>query len=206
MNQLIGICGLIGSGKDTVGDILVARHGYTRLSFAGTLKDMTAVLFDWDREMLEGATPESRAQREVPDPFWSNKLGRSWSPRIALQCVGTDVMRNHLHENIWLNTMENKLRKHNRVVITDVRFPNEIAFVQEQGVIWTVERGAEPDWVTYAKYYNSLAEDTTELSPTQRDSVHQSEWAWVGTEPDSHLNNNGSLFNLECKVNQLTLG
>ena len=82
--QLIGICGLIGSGKDTVGQILVDEYGFTKISFAGTLKDMTAVLFDWDRDMLEGTTPETRAAREILDPFWSDKLRRDWSPRIAL--------------------------------------------------------------------------------------------------------------------------
>ena len=36
--MLIGIVGLIGSGKDTVSDRLVEKHGYQKDSFAKSLK------------------------------------------------------------------------------------------------------------------------------------------------------------------------
>ena len=52
--MLIGICGLIGSGKDTVAERLVNEHGYKRDSFAKSLKDAVASMFNWDRDMLEG--------------------------------------------------------------------------------------------------------------------------------------------------------
>ena len=57
--MLIGLVGLIGSGKDTVAERLVSHHGFVRDSFAQSLKDATASIFGWDREMLEGNT-ESR--------------------------------------------------------------------------------------------------------------------------------------------------
>ena len=72
--MLIGICGLIGSGKDTVAERLVTHHGYKRDSFAKSLKDAVSSMFNWDRKMLEGDTKESRAWREQPDEFWSKKL------------------------------------------------------------------------------------------------------------------------------------
>jgi Deoxynucleotide monophosphate kinase len=209
MSKLIGICGLIGSGKDTVGEVLVNEYGYSKLSFAGTLKDMTAVLFDWDREMLEGTTPETRAEREILDPFWSEKLGRDWSPRIALQQMGTEVMRNHLHEDIWLLTLENKLRKHDKVVITDCRFPNEIDFVKEHGVIWTVDRGKKPDWWNNAVRFNyPVSQDSRrimydlEQTPEQL-GVHASEYSWVGVTATEYINNNATLEELYRTVRNL---
>ena len=42
--MIIGICGLIGCGKGTVGDILVDDYGFTKLSFADKLKDGVATV------------------------------------------------------------------------------------------------------------------------------------------------------------------
>ncbi len=52
--MLIGLVGLIGSGKDTVAERLVSHHGFVRDSFAKSLKDAVSNIFSWDREMLEG--------------------------------------------------------------------------------------------------------------------------------------------------------
>ena len=50
--MIIGVCGLIGGGKGTVGDILVEHHDFEKLSFADKLKDAVAHMFDWDRAYL----------------------------------------------------------------------------------------------------------------------------------------------------------
>ncbi len=67
---LIGVVGFMGSGKDTVADMLIDR-GFIKDSFARTLKDAASVLFGWDRQMLDGTTVESRQWRERPDTFWA---------------------------------------------------------------------------------------------------------------------------------------
>ena len=54
--MIIGICGLIGSGKDTIADYLVTNYNFKKLSFADKLKDSVATMFDWDRELLDGKT------------------------------------------------------------------------------------------------------------------------------------------------------
>ena len=68
--MLIGLVGLIGSGKDTVAEQLVKQHNFKRDSFAKSLKDATANIFGWDRALLEGHSKESREWREQPDRFW----------------------------------------------------------------------------------------------------------------------------------------
>ena len=206
--QLIGICGLIGSGKDTVGEVLVNEYGFTKLSFAGTLKDVTAVLFDWDRDMLEGTTPAAREAREHIDPFWSEKLGRDWSPRIALQQMGTEVMRNHLHNDIWILTLENKIRKLDKVVITDCRFQNEIDFVKKHGEVWVIDRGPKPDWWDNAVTYNNASPgdkmllESHEIDPASL-GVHASEYSWAGVDANHTIDNNFTLSSLTNKVRGL---
>jgi len=208
-SRVIGICGLIGSGKDTVGEYLVQNEGYTRLSFAMVLKDMLSVVFGWDRTMLDGLTPESRAWRDKIDVFWSLKLSRTWTPRIAMQQVGTELFRNQFHNDIWLNTIERKMLDYDKVVFTDVRFPNEIDFVKQQGELWIVERGERPEWWQAAEIYNK-ADDWSrsnmtydKQTPTETHGVHESEWAWVGTESDQFLTNNSSLDDLFGKIKSL---
>ena len=54
--MLIGLVGLIGSGKDTVAERLVMNHNFRKDSFARSLKDAVSVIFGWDRQLLEGVT------------------------------------------------------------------------------------------------------------------------------------------------------
>ena len=73
--MIIGFVGLIGSGKDTAADYLVNNRGFKRDSFAAPLKDAVANVFGWDRNLLEGATAESRHWREQTDLWWASRLG-----------------------------------------------------------------------------------------------------------------------------------
>ena len=104
--MIIGITGLIGSGKDTVANLFVER-GCTQDSFAAPLKDVCSSIFGWDRNMLEGDTVESRDFRETPDMFWTRKLGiDNFTPRLALQLMGTEVLREHFHKDIFQSLEE----------------------------------------------------------------------------------------------------
>ena len=91
--KIVGICGLIGNGKDTAAGFLL-DEGFTQISFAGVLKDIVALIFDWDRELLEGHSDESRIWRETVDKWWANRLDiHDFTPRKALTMIGTDTMR-----------------------------------------------------------------------------------------------------------------
>lgn len=125
--MIIGITGFIGSGKDTAADYLCTFHGFKRVSFAGTLKDAVAAVFGWDRDLLEGSTKMSREWREQVDEWWANRLDiPHLTPRWVLQQWGTEVCRNGFHNDIWVASVENKLRMtQDNIVITDCRFANE---------------------------------------------------------------------------------
>ena len=197
--MIIGICGLIGSGKDTIADYLVNIHEFRRDSFAATLKDACSAIFGWDREMIEGRTRSSREWREQPDPWWSQRLGREITPRYILQQWGTEVCRQGFHDDIWIASLENKLRTtQDDVVISDCRFPNEILAIRAQGgKVVRVVRGPDPHWFRPVRdYFRGQGLLPTELP-------HASEWAWAGTEFDSVIDNNGSLDELYTQVTDL---
>lgn len=188
--MIIGISGFQGSGKDTIADYLQNIYGFKRDSFASTLKDAVAAVFGWDRELLEGRTKESRAWREQVDAWWANRLDMpNLTPRLVLQLWGTEVARKAFHDDTWIASLENKLSKaHNDIVITDVRFPNEIQAVRNAGgIVIRVVRGPEPEWYDLAIETNS---GTFNHMATAYPEVHPSEWAWIGTEFDAVIDNN----------------
>lgn len=193
MSSIIGICGFAGSGKDTLANYLIEHHGYVKLSFAGAVKDACSAIFGWDRTMLEGDTKESRAWREVEDPWWSVRLGMpGFSPRKALQLMGTDIMRNHFHDEIWIAVVENKLRKYSKVVITDCRFPNEVTLIKRLGgKVLHITRGELPPWFHDVQYEGKEA-------PKE---IHVSETAWIpSTATAIHIANDTTLEDLYKKI------
>ena len=210
--MIIGICGLIGSGKDTIADYLQNIHQFRRESFAHTLKDAVAAVFGWDRELLEGRTRESREWREQVDPWWTNRLNMPVTPRLVLQVWGTEVARKSYHDDIWIASLENKLRKtHDDIVISDCRFPNEILAIKRAGgIVIRVVRGPEPVWYELAQTVNQGPTRNTKwrLSKTQLDSygVHASETAWIGTDFDAIIDNNeDGMDNLFCQIKHLVV-
>jgi len=204
--MIIGICGFIGSGKDTAANYLVGWHGFRRDSFAGALKDAVAAVFGWDRELLEGLTTEARAWREQVDPWWAERLNMpTLTPRWVLQHWGTEVCRQGFHDDIWIAALENRLRtRAGYTVISDVRFPNEVASIRNAGgrIIW-IRRGADPEWcdtLVEMRQNTTLGICTDYM---QQFNVHASEWAWVGTRFDAVVDNNGSVDELYASLKNL---
>jgi hypothetical protein len=205
--MIIGICGFIGSGKDTAANYLVGWHGFRRDSFAGALKDAVAHVFGWDRELLEGLTTEARAWREQVDPWWAERLGMPHlTPRWVLQYWGTEVCRQGFHDDIWIAALENRLRQRTgHTVISDVRFPNEVAAIRNAGgrIVW-IKRGPDPEWcstlVQMREHDITLGIRTDYM---KQFNVHASEWAWVGTRFDAVIDNNGSVEQLYEQLKNL---
>ena len=195
--MIIGICGFIGSGKDTVADYLVNFHEFRRESFANTLKDAVAAVFGWDRTLLEGRTKEAREWREQVDPWWAERLAMpTLTPRWVLQYWGTEVCRKAFHDDIWIASLENKIRNSkDNVVISDCRFPNEIASIRSAGgtIVW-VQRGDLPDWYDVAVAANQG--HNYAVQDLKMRKIHASETAWVGTDFDVVVDNNGSIDDL----------
>ena len=199
--QIIGTCGFIGSGKDTAADYLVNFHEFRRDSFAATLKDAVAAVFGWDRELLEGRTKQAREWREQVDPWWAQRLDTpNLTPRWVLQWWGTEVCRKGFHDDIWIASLESRLRNSNdNIVISDCRFPNEITAIKEANgkVIW-VQRGELPSWHIMAAKANHG--DAVAAEKLKSLGVHASETAWVGTEFDAVIDNNNTVDALYLQI------
>lgn len=207
--MIIGITGLISSGKDTAANYLTTFHGFKKVSFAGSLKDAVASVFGWDREMLEGTTKTSREWREQVDPWWAERLGMpNLTPRWILQYWGTEVCRKGFHEDIWVASVENKLRTaKDNIVITDCRFANELAAIKNAGGITIrIERGPNPDWYEDAIAFNKGPSHIGWALSRERllnHGIHASEYSSVGMEYDHYLDNNGTIDELHTRLENI---
>lgn len=127
-NTIIGLSGLKGSGKSTVAKILCEKHNFIEFAFADPLKRGVQEMFGLSDFQLYG----DYIVKEMVDPFWNV------SPRVLMQIVGTELMRNELPRhipdmnNIWIRMMEKRIKEcnHPRIVISDCRFLDESCMIR----------------------------------------------------------------------------
>lgn len=138
-NTLIfGIRGEAGAGKDTMAEHLESLYDFKKMSFATALKKIVVILTGWTMEFVNGTNPELRPLREtLVHPFYKMTC------RQLLQFIGTDLFRNQLHADVWIECERNEIaeyansckeqNKQARIVFTDARFPNEVDMIQGLG-------------------------------------------------------------------------
>lgn len=127
---IICLHGSAGSGKTYTAKHLVDKHGFIELSFAGALKDITAILTGWDRQKLNGNGEDRKWRDKFQDPEFYDM-----TPRQVLQQLGTDVMRDHFKKDIWLTVLKRQLNQLSgrNIVISDGRFINEMEMIKNLG-------------------------------------------------------------------------
>lgn len=130
MDNLVGITGYKGAGKDIVGSIF-NDNGYTTVKFADCLKGMLRFLLSYrigkgDSTYIDRAIEGDL--KEVPTPLLEGR-----TPREAMQWLGTEWGRDLIGQDIWLNAFKDATKGHSHVVCTDMRFPNESALIKELG-------------------------------------------------------------------------
>ena len=172
--RLIGLCGRMGSGKDTTAELL-APYGYKRLAFADPLKQEVADCIQDERfpedipldlfEVMLTSRPRDAWKKPTPDGM-----------RKLLQWYGTDFRRNQDSE-YWIKKAESSIRD-GKYVFSDVRFPNEASLIRKHGgQIWRIVRDVED---------NGIPGHVSELID--------------GIEYDRKILNTGPLESLEMKL------
>ena len=126
--RMIGILGRKGVGKDLIADYLVSNYHYDKRSFARPLKRASQVLFGFTDEQVDGS------EKEVVDPHWGI------TPRAVFQWLGTEVFRKQIQtlvpevkDNFWVELAMKDITTKDKVVISDVRFANEVEAIRRKG-------------------------------------------------------------------------
>ncbi|RWO20632.1 deoxynucleotide monophosphate kinase [Mesorhizobium sp.] len=122
---VVAISGVAGSGKSTAAQHLVDIHGYTRVRFAGPLKDMMTAL-GFTKDDTDGEA------KERPHELLCGKTRRH-----AMQTLGTEWGRKCIGEDFWVGlwrrAADDVIASGGRVVVDDCRFPNEAVTVRRIG-------------------------------------------------------------------------
>ena len=171
MSRLIGIAGRAGSGKDTAGAHLVESHGFQQYAFADPIRAMLGAL---------GAFPAADLINRDTKEVVIDWLGKS--PRQMAQTLGTEWGRELVHPQLWVLMAQRrwdaaKADGHS-LVITDVRFENEVEWIKAQsGHVIVLDR-----------------------SGTESVSVHASEQLNFSAFADRIISNDRSIPSLKRRV------
>jgi hypothetical protein len=159
--RVIGLHGLPQSGKDTIADHLCEDHGFARIAFAGPIKDMLIAGFGLTREDFGWRKKE----------FTNQRIGMS--PRRLMQTLGTEWARAYIDDDIWIRVASERVEQMKRyakgIVVTDVRFENEAAWVRKQGgTIWHVIRSGAPK----SAHHDHSSNTTIALHPPRDQGIY----------------------------------
>lgn len=115
--MLIGISGKAGSGKTTAAEYLIKNYNFVEYSFSIPIKNMLCTMLDCDLMTLEKYKESNEILIETGTTL-----------RKLLQTLGTDWGRNIINSNIWIYPAKKFIieNKNKNIVISDVRFLNEI--------------------------------------------------------------------------------
>lgn len=119
MNKIIiGTIGKAGSGKDTTGDYICRKYDFLKMALADPIKSSIKEMF-----LLDDFTVYDRKEREKPLLDFPE-----WSCRKLFQFIGTELMRKQFDNDIWIKLLNKRIKscQHSRIVISDIRFPNEV--------------------------------------------------------------------------------
>lgn len=189
---LVGVTGIAGSGKDTAAQTLVEYHGFVRDAFADDMKKAALALDPWivDTIATNGEHPEHpehrRLSRIVERDGWE-QAKKNPEVRTFLQRLGTEAGWQLHGPRLWVDRVGDRLAANPEqdTVVTDVRFPEEVDWLHENGGV--LVRIVRPE-------HSGAAEGTR---------GHSSETALAGVEPEFVLINDSSIARLHQNMDRV---
>ena len=137
MTIIIGIIGTKQSGKDTIGNYLKERYGFSKYAFADPIKEISKILFDLSEKQVNGSNQE----KDEIDPRW-NLNGRQVLQRLGTEFgqfkifdIFPELKEKIKYRELWVYLFDAWLKNHSNknIVITDVRFIHEMEHIKKLG-------------------------------------------------------------------------
>jgi hypothetical protein len=153
--MVVGIVGYAQVGKDTVAQFLVREYGFRRLALADVLREMLYAL----NPLVQVTQPDTQVDETVGLQSFVDRWGwerakqvsehlatSPWTVRRYLQRLGTEAGRDILGEDVWVDLLLQRAQTLQRVVVPDIRFPNEAKAIRALGgqLIRVTRKGIGP--------------------------------------------------------------
>lgn len=202
--NLIAISGHMGSGKDTVAEIINLllvekdKPSYENRKFSYKVKKIASILTGFPVEKFEDRKFKESIMSDEwgtvkPNilnsigPFENISFNHLITVRKFLQTIGTEAMRDGLHKDVWINALFSEYNfnckpgtpDYPNWVITDLRFKNELEAIRARGGI------------------------TIRINRNGFKDIHISERELDKETFDYVINNNGSFEKLVKKVRKI---
>lgn len=165
--MIIGISGKMGSGKDTVGNIIQALMNgqkpedivyklektgecyvnpheteWETKKYAAKLKQIVSLITGATMKELEDQEFKHTPMGKQWQTGWRERMNQPMTPRLMLQLIGTEGGRDLIHPNIWVLALMADYKEDSKWIVTDMRFPNEMDAVKSaKGITIRVTRG-----------------------------------------------------------------
>jgi hypothetical protein len=173
--MIIGLSGYAQVGKDTVAQILVEEYGFTRIGFADIIKKAAYILdplITMDGMRLAHAVDKYgwEGSKQVPEV------------RRILQVLGSEIGRDLIDPQIWVELTMHSVHVDDKIVISDVRFRNEAEEIKwKQGQVWRISR----------------------IDKGAPVNIHRSETDMDSWDFDQYISNNGTVEELNALIKEI---
>lgn len=176
--MIIGLSGYAQTGKDTVAKHLIEKHNYRRVAFADPIRE---ALLKLDPLVGVGEFNSIHLSIAVRGMGWEETKRISPETRRLLQVMGTEVGRDMFGQNFWVDQAMRNVSKFDKIVLTDVRYPNEYKAIKARDGI--IIRVVKPG--------------------TAAVNAHGSETALDNFSFDATIVNDGTIYDLNKKIDKL---
>jgi dephospho-CoA kinase len=186
---VIGLGGKLRAGKDEIADHLVRHHGYVKIGMSDALHEAMLAL-DPFVEVIREHEPERYS--EIVRQLGYIEAKKIPEVRRLLQALGTEVGRKMIGEDTWTNIVRRRIdeleEKGIPVVLTGLRFPNELQLI--------TGKYSPTAWLLWVERPGAEAPSTATAAHSSENSVGADDFTFV-------LHNDGTLEELYAKVDEL---